>query len=54
MEWLQGEPTLDDVLTDPTVLTLMERDDVDLDDLRKLLEAVRSGLEGQSEPASRE
>jgi hypothetical protein len=52
MEWLQGEPTLDDVLSDPTVLTMMKRDDVDPDDLRMFLEDVRSGLEGLGVQAS--
>jgi len=47
MGWLQGEPTLEDVLSDPTVHVLMERDDVDPDDLRTLLEDVRSALEGE-------
>jgi len=54
MGWLQGEPTLDDVLSDPTVHALMERDDVDPDDLRMFLEDVRSALEGQGVPASRQ
>jgi hypothetical protein len=52
MCWLEGEPTLDDVLSDPTVLVLMERDDVDPDDLRMFLEDVGSALEDQGEPAS--
>jgi hypothetical protein len=47
MRWLQGEPTLEDVLSDPTVHVLMERDDVDPDDLRALLENVRTTLEGR-------
>jgi hypothetical protein len=47
MGWLQGEPTLDEVFSDPTVHVLMERDDVDPDDLRTLLEDVRSALEGE-------
>ena len=47
MGWLQGEPTLEDVLSDPTVHVLMERDDVDPDDLRALLENVRTTLEGR-------
>jgi hypothetical protein len=47
MRWLHGEPTLEDVLSDPTVHVLMERDDVDPDDLRALLENVRTTLEGR-------
>jgi hypothetical protein len=47
MVWLEGEPTLDDMLSDPTVLTLMKRDDVDPDDLRMFLEDVRSALKAR-------
>jgi hypothetical protein len=42
--WLQGEPTLIDILTDPTVDALMERDDVDPDDLVLFLQDVRAAL----------
>ena len=45
MGWLQGEPTLDDVFSDPTVHVLMERDDVDPDDLRMFLADVKSALD---------
>ncbi len=51
---LQGEPTLEDVFSDPTVHVLMERDDVDPDDLRMFLEDVRSALEEQGAPATRQ
>jgi hypothetical protein len=44
MCWLHGEPTLEDVFSDPTVHTLMERDQVDPDDLRIFLEDVKAGL----------
>jgi hypothetical protein len=54
MGWLQGEPTLEDVFSDPTVHVLMERDDVDPDDLRMFLEDVKSALEGQGVPATRQ
>jgi hypothetical protein len=47
MGWLEGEPTLDDVLSDPTIRVLMARDDVDPDDLRTLLEDVKNALEEQ-------
>ena len=54
MGWLQGEPTLEDVLSDPTVHVLMERDDVDPDDLRVFLEDVKSALEERGVPATRQ
>jgi len=53
MGWLQGEPTLEDLLSDPTVRVLMERDDMDPDDLRMLLENVRSARAGEGAPAAR-
>src|SRR5713226_6998103 len=54
MRWLQGEPTLEDVLSDPTVHALMKRDDADPDNFRMFLEDVRRALEGQADrqPAS--
>ena len=52
MGWLQGEPTLEDVFSDPTVHVLMERDDVDPDDLRTLLEDVTSALKGEGVSAT--
>jgi hypothetical protein len=42
--WLHGEPTLIDILTDQTVDALMERDDVDPDDLVLFLQDVRAAL----------
>jgi hypothetical protein len=36
MQWA-GEPTLEEVLSDPIVRAMMERDRVDLDGLRLLL-----------------
>jgi hypothetical protein len=48
MGWLQDEPTLEDVFSDPTVRVLMERNDVDPDDLRMFLEDVKSALEERS------
>jgi hypothetical protein len=44
MPWLYGEPALEDMLTDPTVNALMERDEVDPDDLRMFLEDVSDAL----------
>jgi hypothetical protein len=46
MEALQGEPTLEDLLSDPIVHVLMVRDGVDPDDLRMFLDDVRSALAG--------
>jgi hypothetical protein len=37
MCWLYGEPTVDEMLCDTTVITMMKRDDVAPDDLRVLL-----------------
>jgi hypothetical protein len=45
MLWLDDEPTLEDVFSDPTVHALMERDGVDPDDLRILIENVKSALQ---------
>jgi hypothetical protein len=45
MESLQGEPTLEDLFSDPIVHLLMERDAVDPDDFRMFLEDVRSALD---------
>jgi hypothetical protein len=53
MEWLEGEPTLEDVLSDPTIHVLMERDEVSPDDLRLLLADVKNALEGRRVPATR-
>ena len=37
MCWLSGEPTLDEMLCDTTVIAMMKRDGVAPDDLRVLL-----------------
>jgi hypothetical protein len=37
MCWLSGEPTLNEMLCDTTVITMMKRDGVAPDDLRVLL-----------------
>jgi hypothetical protein len=42
MGWLRGEPTLEDVLSDPIVLALMRRDHEDPDALRMFLENMKS------------
>jgi hypothetical protein len=44
MDWLHGEPSLDDVLADPIVHALMQRDGVDPHDLKALIEDVRCAL----------
>ena len=45
MCWLSGgEPTLDEMLSDQTVITLMKRDSVDPDDLRVLLREMSRRL----------
>jgi hypothetical protein len=51
-EWLQGEPTLEDVLSDPIVQALMKRDHVDPNDLRMFFRNMKSALEGQGVPAA--
>jgi hypothetical protein len=45
MCWLYGEPTLEDMLADPTITALMERDEVDPDALALLLEDVKATLQ---------
>jgi hypothetical protein len=50
MRWLHGEPTLVDVLSEPIVNALMERDQVDSDDLALFLEDVRSALHPSPRP----
>lgn len=44
MRWLHGEPTLDEMLSDPTVITMMQRDDVKPDDVRLLVEKMSRRL----------
>jgi hypothetical protein len=40
MDWLYGEPTLDEVLSDPTVHAVMDSDGIDKDVLRAFLHHV--------------
>jgi hypothetical protein len=47
MGWLEGEPALEEVLSDPTIHALMERDEVNPDELRLLLADVKNVLEGR-------
>jgi hypothetical protein len=37
MDWLQGEPTLDEALSDPVVKAILVRDRIDPDGLRRFL-----------------
>jgi hypothetical protein len=40
MDWLHGEPSLDEVLADPIIHALMQRDGVDPRELKALIEDV--------------
>jgi hypothetical protein len=40
MEWLQGEPGLDEALSDPVIQAVLIRDRVDPDGLRRFLVGV--------------
>ncbi len=44
--WVQGEPNLQDVLNDPTIRTVMNRDGVRTEDLTELCAIVRKRLNG--------
>lgn len=48
MCWLQGEPSLEDVLSEPIVMALMERDRVNSDDFILFLENVRRAQKGEA------
>ena len=41
MQWLHGEPSLDDVLSDPVVHAVMRRDGIDAEVLRVFLNDIR-------------
>ena len=41
MDWLQGEPKLDDVLSDPVIQAILIRDRIDPDGLRRFLVGIR-------------
>jgi len=47
MSWI-AEPELDHMLSDPLILSVMERDHVDLDRLRALLREIGGTLARQS------
>ena len=53
MGWLQGEPTLEEVFSDPTIHALMERDEVNPDDLRLFLDDVKSAMKRRCVPETR-
>jgi hypothetical protein len=44
MDWLHGEPSLDDVLADPIIRALMQGDGVDPCNLNALIKDVRRAL----------
>jgi hypothetical protein len=50
MDWLQGEPTLKDVLSDPVVQALMARDKVDRASLTALARKVVHRQYGMPKP----
>jgi hypothetical protein len=41
MDWLQGEPTLDEALSDPVVQAILVRDRIDPDGLRRFLVGIQ-------------
>jgi hypothetical protein len=41
MDWLHGEPKLDDILSDPVVQAIMTRDRIDPDGLRQFIAGIR-------------
>jgi hypothetical protein len=53
MDWLQGEPRLDDALSDPVVQAMMRRDRVDPDWLYRFLCAVARRLDDRKREAAR-
>jgi hypothetical protein len=50
MSWLSGEPTIDEMLLDPTVITMMKRDGVAPDDVRLLIRDVSRRLKRHTRP----
>jgi hypothetical protein len=53
MCWLQGEPSLKDVLADPVVHAVMRRDKVDPDRLRALLWRIGGTIAGEAAACDR-
>lgn len=48
MCWLQGEPTLTEVLADPLIHTMMRRDGIDADAFRAFLWDISSALASEA------
>ena len=51
MGWQSGEPTLEEMLSDPTVIIMMKRDSVDPDDLRALVREMSRRLKRHCQEA---
>ena len=51
--WLDGEPTLDDLLTDPVTQAIMRIDGLTAEDVRAAVEQARARLRPSSEEAPR-
>jgi hypothetical protein len=52
MLWFDGEPTLDELLSDPVIVALMERDGIAASDLRELLAAMEKARQNRRTPRS--
>ena len=52
MLWFDGEPTLDELLSDPVIVALMERDGIGATDLRELLAAMQKARQTRRAPRS--
>jgi hypothetical protein len=51
MDWLFGEPTLDDLLSDPVIVAAMARDGTDAAALRSMLHDVDRARSAGSAPS---
>ena len=49
MRWCHGEPTLEDMLTDPLIETVMRADGVDAEELRPALNEMAELVASRSE-----
>lgn len=47
LPWIQGEPALADILQDPVVLMVLQRDSLDRDDVRRFLDQAADRLRGR-------
>jgi hypothetical protein len=52
MLWFDGEPTLDELLSDPVIVALMERDGIGANDMRELLAAIEKARHNPRTPRS--